>query len=70
MIAARRRFASATSTLSLRIPAKEIAHSDLMSIKIEASFPPQEIFSLGDISNEAIRGHYQSGATHETAKRL
>src|SRR5229473_7631511 len=25
--------------------------------------PPQEVFSLGDISNEGIRGHYQSGAT-------
>jgi len=25
--------------------------------------PPSEVFSLGDISNEDKRGHYQSGAT-------
>src|ERR1035437_3783475 len=25
--------------------------------------PPSEVFRLGDIFNEATRGHYQSGAT-------
>src|ERR1035441_10327227 len=29
--------------------------------------PPSEVFRLGDIFNEATRGHYQSGATLRVA---